>query len=179
VQPGSQEFLTPAEAAGPLLVKEVLARFGHVRLRVQGLSMAPAVLPGDVLEIRSPSAAGLAIGSLILVDRADRLIAHRLIAGGAELLTRGDARWRYDPPVDHSHVIGVVSGVIRDGCAQPVAPRCGVLRAIAWRLAIGTWRTTARLASQVRQLRNSERSDPKRGAGRTAAAAPGATNKCL
>ena len=155
MQPGSQEFLTPveaADAAGPLLVKEVLARFGRVRLRVQGLSMAPAVLPGDVLEIRSANAAGLILGSLIVVDRADRLIAHRLVAHGDELLTRGDARWRDDPPVDCALVIGVVSSVIRDGCPQPVSPRCGALRATAWRLAIGLRRTAARLAGQVRQL---------------------------
>ena len=170
MQPGSQELLTPAEAAGPRLVKEVLARFGRVRLRVQGLSMAPAVLPGDILEIRSANTGGLVIGSLVLVDRADRLIAHRLIAGGRELLTRGDSRWRYDPPVDHSHVIGVVSRVIRDGRPQPVSPRCGVLRGTAWRLAIGVRRATARLASQVRQLRKNERNEPKRGAGRPAEA---------
>jgi hypothetical protein len=146
VQPGSQEFLTPAEAAGPLLVKEVLARFGRVRLRVQGLSMAPAVLPGDVLEVRSAGADGLVIGSLVLVDRADRLIAHRLIARGAGLLTRGDARWRCDPPVDHRDVLGVVDSVIRDGSPQPVPAPCGLLRATAWRLGIGVWRAAARLA---------------------------------
>ena len=79
MQPGSQEFLTPAEAAGPVLVKEVLARFGRVRVRVQGFSMAPAVRPGDILEIRSAPPDGLVPGSLILVDRSDRLIAHRLV----------------------------------------------------------------------------------------------------
>ena len=118
MQPRSQELLTGAAArTAPLLFRDLLARFGRARLRVFGLSMWPAVKPGDVLEVRAVPAHDLIPGDVILFVRHGALFAHRLVEVGGRtgrlLRTRGDAHWRCDPLLRPSQVLGRVESVCR------------------------------------------------------------------
>jgi len=114
VQSRSQEFLTGAARSAPGLFREVLGRFGSARLRVFGLSMWPALRPGDVLHVQAVPPADLAPGDVILFVRHGALFAHRLVGRRRRLLrTRGDAHWRCDPFLRPSQVLGRVEGVER------------------------------------------------------------------
>ena len=114
MQPRSQDLLTAAARTAPLLFRDLLARFGRARLRVFGLSMWPAVKPGDVLEVRAVPAHDLLPGDVILFVRHGALFAHRLVGRTGRLLrTRGDAHWRCDPLLRPSQVLGRVERVCR------------------------------------------------------------------
>lgn len=117
MQPRSQELLTGAARTAPLLFRDLLARFGRARLRVFGLSMWPAVKPGDVLEVRAVPAHDVIPGDVILFVRHGALFAHRVVEVGGRtgrlLRTRGDAHWRCDPLLRPSQVLGRVEGVCR------------------------------------------------------------------
>ena len=115
MQPRSQEFLSrPAAATAAALFRDVLRRFGSARLRVFGLSMWPALRPGDVLHVQSVSPGELATGDVILFVRHGALFAHRLIGREGQVLrTRGDAHWRRDPLLRPSQVLGRVEMVSR------------------------------------------------------------------
>jgi hypothetical protein len=119
VQPRSQEFLRrPAAHAAAGLFRDLLRRFESARLRVFGLSMWPAVRPGDVLHVQSVSPGDLAIGDVILFVRHGALFAHRLVGRQGQILrTRGDAHWRCDPLLRPSQVLGRVESVCRGGAA--------------------------------------------------------------
>ena len=135
MQPRPQEFLTrSAETAAPDLVADVLRRFGHVRIRVFGGSMSPALRPGDVLSIRHATADGLRPGDVVLFRRHGRLFAHRVLdSTQAGTLTRGDAHTHDDPIVPREDVLGVVRVVTRAGRDVPVpkpADRRGVVESL-------------------------------------------------
>jgi len=116
VQPRSQEFLSrPAAQAAAGLFRDLLRRFGSARLRVFGLSMWPALRPGDLLHVHSVPAADLATGDVILFVRHGALFAHRLVGRKGRILrTRGDAHWRRDPLLRPSQVLGRVERVSRE-----------------------------------------------------------------
>lgn len=104
---------------------EVVRTHGRLRLRVTGLSMLPAVWPGDIVTVEAREPSRLAPGELVLVEDAGRLRLHRLIASqasGAEILlvTRGDSLSYDDPPVRAEQVLGVVTSIRRGAaCVAP------------------------------------------------------------
>jgi hypothetical protein len=146
VQPGSQDLLTASDAAGLDLVKEVLARFGRVRVRAQGLSMVPAIRPGDILEIERTSIDSLSPARVVVFGCGDRLVAHRIVSHRSGLTTRGDAHWRCDPPLDPSDVLGIVTALLRHDRARPVPRSAGLLRSVAWSVMMRVRHAAARLA---------------------------------
>lgn len=89
-------------------------RAGHtIRFRAQGVSMLPAIWPGDVLTVAPPTAATPAPGDVALTFRDGRWTAHRVIArrmhgGVAALITRGDALKDADPAVTSTDILGIV-----------------------------------------------------------------------
>lgn len=101
-----------------MLASEVLTRFNKLRLRVHGLSMLPAILPGDMLDIVPCASTQAAPGDVVLFRRDDRFVIHRVLAHTASgLLTQGDANRAPDLPVDSADVLGRVVGVTRHGRA--------------------------------------------------------------
>jgi signal peptidase len=102
-------------------------RAGHeVRVRVAGSSMVPALWPGDELLVRALPLAEPSRGDLLLFVRDGRLCTHRLVdmldqAGGARLITRGDAALQCDPPVAPSEILGRVALIMRGGRDIPIS----------------------------------------------------------
>jgi hypothetical protein len=86
-----------------------------------GLSMWPALRPGDVALFAAPGAPRPGDVCLAVVD--GRLVAHRLIAReGDRLLLRGDAMPAADPPVAPAAVVGRLVAVRRAGRELPWPP---------------------------------------------------------
>lgn len=107
-----------SNALGCELAAEVVRRFGSLRLRVTGTSMAPAVQPGDLLSIRRADLEEVSPGEIVLFTRHGRLFAHRVVARDSaspepRLLTRGDRRLKNDPPVSSSEFLGRVTSIER------------------------------------------------------------------
>lgn len=117
---------THLQAACCDLVADVVRDAGRASLRVTGLSMLPAIRPGDVLSIErvetnraGANRAGaneLRPGQIILYSRNGRLKAHRIVSIRSEyVVTRGDRLLSCDVPVRSSEVIGRVASVRRNG----------------------------------------------------------------
>jgi signal peptidase I len=105
---------------------------GFARLKVTGLSMLPAIWPGDVLLVRGRPSNLLQPGQVLLYQRNGRLTAHRIIRiVGGRLLTRGDCVSSFDEPVQASEIVGQVVGITRNGRAVKLEPSL-VQRVAAW-----------------------------------------------
>jgi hypothetical protein len=119
---------TPLDAAGPALLSQALQAIGAVCLRAFGGSMGPAILPRDILVIAGCGIDDLQPRDVVLFTRDGRLFAHRLLevgirAGRRLLVTRGDAMWSADAPVDAADLLGRVVAVGRQGVFRAPA-RC-------------------------------------------------------
>jgi signal peptidase I len=98
------------------LASEVLDIFGHARLPVTGISMLPAMWPGDSLEIVRQESAAIRRGDVVVFRRDGRFVVHRVIQkNGDRLLTQGDHLTRPDAPVPLSEVLGCVAAIERGG----------------------------------------------------------------
>jgi signal peptidase I len=105
------------------LAEEVIRTFGEVRLRVFGPSMAPAMLPGDVVTIRRAGLREISSGEVVLFVQSGRLFVHRVVghklistAESVEqpcLITRGDRLHHDDPPVSPQEFLGRVISLER------------------------------------------------------------------
>jgi signal peptidase I len=109
---------------GCALAEEVVRVFGEVRLRVFGTSMAPSLLPGDLVSIQRASIEDVSPGEIVLFLQKGRLFVHRVVQrnapdagmgfGESRLITRGDRLLHEDPPVSASELLGRVVGIERD-----------------------------------------------------------------
>lgn len=114
------------------LVAEVVRDSGSANLKVKGLSMLPAIWPGDVLTIRRQTLDRLEPGQIALFHREGRLTAHRVVRIEADsLVTRGDCVPCVDRPVRASEVVGQVEAIRRNGRAIEVH-QSPWQRAAAW-----------------------------------------------
>jgi signal peptidase I len=115
------------ETASRAAVEEVVRSLGRVRLRVLGTSMAPSVLPGDLVSIQRADLNEISLGEIVLFTQDERLFVHRVVSRLAEgeapgLITRGDRLDYDDPPVTSSDILGRVTSVVRGRrCFQPGA----------------------------------------------------------
>jgi signal peptidase I len=104
------------------LVADVARNQGQVQLKVAGASMVPALWPGDLVTVRRSDLSELRPGSIVVFRQNERLVVHRFVrwvdsthwADGC-LVTRGDARPRYDQPVKAGEVLGRVESALRNG----------------------------------------------------------------
>lgn len=115
------------------MATEVLRSSGHLRLKVAGWSMFPAVLPGDTLMIDRAASDEVSIGDIVLFGRNRRLFVHRVVGkNDAQFVTRGDAMPAADPAVDQNELLGRVTYILRDGrCIEPSKTRPLAERAAA------------------------------------------------
>jgi signal peptidase I len=100
------------------LVGEVVRTFGEVRLRVFGTSMAPSILPGDLISVRRAGLDEIRPGEIVLFTRDRNLAVHRVVAKTTNLsesyaITRGDRLRQNDPPVPSSELLGRVHAIER------------------------------------------------------------------
>jgi hypothetical protein len=81
--------------------------------------MAPTIQAGDRLELSPPTS--LTVGSIVVFRDDSLLVCHRVTAIDPQgvLSTRGDAAQSSSEFVQPSSVIGVVTGVLRDGAYLP------------------------------------------------------------
>jgi hypothetical protein len=106
------------------LAAEVLHRFGEVRFVAHGSSMIPSIYPGDLLTVRSESAADARRGEIVFFLFGGRPFVHRVMRKWPErnriaFATRGDALPKEDPSVDASQLLGRVTSILRRG--KPIA----------------------------------------------------------
>jgi len=106
------------------LAEEVVRTHGEVRLRVFGTSMAPAMLPGDLVTIRRTTLGEVSTGDVVLFLQNGRLFVHRVV--GAEmnrapdrslqprLITRGDRLQHDDAPIGSKELLGHVVSIERN-----------------------------------------------------------------
>ena len=105
------------------LAMEVVRTFGRVRLRVMGTSMAPSLLPGDLISVQRAYLDEIAPGDIVMFAQRERLFVHRVAArsvlstaDGPEepcLITRGDRHRHDDPGVSASQLLGRVVSIER------------------------------------------------------------------
>jgi len=101
------------------LIREVIARGGHLEISAVGSSMSPAILPGEGLVLSPLRAGEPRPGQVALCSRAGRLIAHRVVERSENrLVTRGDACEVDDPVVAGEEVLAVVREVRRSPRAR-------------------------------------------------------------
>jgi len=127
----NQDELSRAKCS---LAAEVVRKHGRLRLRVTGLSMLPAVWPGDIVTVARQEPAHVLPGELVLVEHEGGLRLHRLVARQRSpeidhLVTRGDSLSADDPPVRPEQVLGVVTSIQRGGRA--LAPQRSASK-LAW-----------------------------------------------
>ncbi|MBS2028354.1 MAG: S24/S26 family peptidase [Deltaproteobacteria bacterium] len=90
------------------LIREVVGRGGHLEIAAVGLSMAPAIQPGDKLVLGPLHHEEPRPGQIVLVAREGSLLAHRVVEVGARITARGDACDADDPPFTRSEILAVV-----------------------------------------------------------------------
>jgi len=102
------------------LAGEVIRTFGEIRLRVFGTSMAPSILPGDLISVQRANLPEISSGEIVLYTREGRIFAHRAVGRTSDskyapLITRGDRLRHNDPPVSSSELLGKVISIQRGG----------------------------------------------------------------
>jgi len=107
------------------LAGEVVRTYGELRLRVFGTSMAPSILPGDLISVQRAGLREISPGEIVLFLQQGRLFVHRVVRsvdtppepfaaqGEPCLITRGDRLGHNDPPVSSSEFLGRVTSVER------------------------------------------------------------------
>lgn len=110
--------MSTQEEASTALVEETIRSYGEVRIRVLGTSMAPSVLPGDLVSVRRADLDEISVGEIVLVSRGGRFFVHRVISTCTTsvvpcLITRGDRLGHDDPPVSSSEFLGRVVSIER------------------------------------------------------------------
>ena len=83
--------------------------------RIVSSSMTPTIQAGDKLELSLPTS--LAVGTIVVFRNDTLLVCHRIIAIDSQgtLSTRGDAAQGSCETVQPSSVIGMVTGLLREG----------------------------------------------------------------
>jgi hypothetical protein len=160
--------LSTWSAVRSALVADVLRRSARLRVRqlvrgeIHGESMLPTFWPGDVIEIESCSLEDVQAGEIVLAQRDDRLVVHRLIARCTQnnFLLRGDSVAFPDPPLPSEALLGRLvrraNGRVNEGrglTASALRPRF----AAKWSRAVGMvlchWGLARRVALKVHSRR--------------------------
>jgi hypothetical protein len=96
---------------------------------VEGMSMGRTLPPGSRIRIALAPPRAYHVGEVIAFVAGGQVVVHRVVhrgrarGGRGYLLTRGDAPLAPDEPVAEDAILGVVTGVDRDGQWVPPGPR--------------------------------------------------------
>ncbi len=130
--------LQTANALGCELAGEVVRTFGRVRVRVTGMSMIPAVWPGDVLVVERRAAERIERGEIAVAERSGRLVAHRVVGpqgdatlkraatNAATITSRGDSLLAADEPLRAEELLGTVVSIERGAGARRPRRKLGI-----------------------------------------------------
>jgi signal peptidase I len=126
--------LQTANALGCELAGEVVRTFGRVRVRVTGMSMIPAVWPGDVLVVERRAAEKIERGEIAVAEREGRLVAHRVVGPRtdaelkptATITMRGDSLLAADEPLRAEELLGTVVSIERGAGARRPRRKLGI-----------------------------------------------------
>ncbi len=103
------EFLPTEDwTLGDAVLQDCLASFPHVRLKVTGDCMRPALAPGDVVLLARATLRPPHVGDVVLIRHPEGLRLHRLVwPGGPWGLsrTKGDRGPRFDPPLQSGDLL--------------------------------------------------------------------------
>ncbi len=114
------------EAAKCGLIAETLRAGRRIKIRALGISMMPAIWPGDTLVIEPVPVGSLKVGQVVVFTRENRIFAHRLLEKHeTALITRGDHMAGNDPEVRCDEYLGAVSRAERCGKSVILAERRG------------------------------------------------------
>jgi signal peptidase I len=107
------------------LAGDILCSSGKLRLRANGWSMLPTIMPGNLLLVER-AGHGVSTGDIVVFSRDGRLFVHRVVSmarksGDAFVITQGDGMAQPDPPVAASELLGKVALIERSGWC--IAPR--------------------------------------------------------
>ena len=150
------------------LVADVLRRSARSRVRqfvraeIHGESMLPTFWPGDVIEIESCSLEDVQAGEIVLAQRDERLVIHRLVSRCTQndFLLRGDSVACTDPPLPSEALLGRLvrraNGRVNEGRGLTASARRPRLAA-KWSRAVGMmlchWGLARRVALKVHSRR--------------------------
>ena len=131
---------------------------GQLRLKVTSHSMTPLLRSGDHVLVQSVSPDTLQRGDLLVTQRADGYLTHRLVA--VDVLgwhTKGDRNRQSDAPIQAQSIVGLVIAVERRGKTRYIRTRFHrfLARLIGWlgwqetscNFLIGSW--LAKLMSRI------------------------------
>lgn len=137
-----------------------------VRMRMGGYSMFPVMLPGDVGIISKVPSEHLQKGEVVVVDRGDKWIAHRLVGiqeSGADVvfISQGDSIPFPDAPFGQDALRGVIRSVSRghrtfdprDGLWVRAVMRAGAMVRPLARITVRTYGLTKAILRRLRRLR--------------------------
>jgi signal peptidase I len=143
------------EAGRCSLVAEALRSWGRLKLRASGISMLPALWPGDLLTIQVHQPEQVEPGEIVLYMRSGRFFIHRVVSRGLDakgtfLITRGDCMAENDPPVSRGELLGRICEVQRAGSVFVPALRLSPAhRVVAYMLC--HWSLLRRLTLRLRE----------------------------
>jgi signal peptidase I len=112
-----------------------LAGQGQLRLRVTSHSMLPLLRSGDHVLVQTVSPETLQRGDLLVTQRGDGYLTHRLVAiDELGWHTKGDRNRSADAPISAQFILGLVVAVERRGhsCNIRTRPRRLVARFLGW-----------------------------------------------
>ena len=97
------------------LLAQSLRRKEMVTISASGWSMFPVIFPGDSIHIQTCSPPELRVGDIVLINRQNYLILHRIYRilnespeGEIFLKTKGDRNFRSDGQIKAKDIIGKV-----------------------------------------------------------------------
>jgi signal peptidase len=122
-----------ASALGCDLATEVVGTFGGTCLRVSGISMVPAIRPGDLISVERARVEEISSGEIVVFKREGRLVAHRVVArtgipSESYLVTRGDRTRRNDALVSSAELVGRITRIERGGFRVRLASRLNIVQ---------------------------------------------------
>ena len=123
--------INPANTKFSLLV-DALRTHGSCCFRASGTSMLPTLWPGELVLIERRAIPEIEPGDIVLYQRDGCFFLHRVESVHADcasvlIMIRGDAMPQHDPPVSAEQLLGVLTGVRRDGDWAPIPRRMPVV----------------------------------------------------
>ncbi len=97
-------------------------------IQASGQSMRPLIRSGSWMLVDF-GALPRGVGDVVVFARGETIVAHRVVGrlrphDAATLMTKGDARLTFDPPLARSDVIGVVRALRRDQSSRARSIGC-------------------------------------------------------
>src|SRR5690554_5887654 len=91
------------------VLDDLLSKGQAVQVSVRGMSMFPLLMKGDVVLVRPVTYEALSKGDIVVFERNEIWVAHRLIRKyDGKLLTHGDGNQLMDAALSFSSVKGIV-----------------------------------------------------------------------